>query len=84
MKKVWLFLLSVFGIFWFWVSFANPIAPDDYRIPSVCSKLKNVEIDNYNVILAPRNIDSRAGTGAYNEAIREAMQPEILVPKANE
>lgn len=83
-KKVWLLLLSLFVIFWFWVSFANPIAPDDYRIPSVCSKLKNVEIDNYNVILAPRNIDSRAGTGAYNEAILEAMQPEILVPKANE
>ena len=46
MKKVWLLLLLLFVIFWFWVSFANPIAPKQY-----CYTLNNVKIDNYRVII---------------------------------
>ena len=59
-KKVWFLLLSLFVVFWFWVSFANPIAPGsiveedhyiklDYSL--VCKKLENVEIDNYRAII---------------------------------
>ena len=48
MKKVWLLLLSLFTIFWFWVSFANPIAPETHYI---CSMFENVKIDNYRVVV---------------------------------
>ena len=50
-KKIWFLLFSVFAIFWFWVSFANPIAIDYDDLPDVCYKLKNVGIDNYKVII---------------------------------
>jgi len=46
-KKVWILLLSLFTILWIWVIFANPIwIPTSY-----CYKIKNVEIDNYRVII---------------------------------
>lgn len=48
-KKVWLLLLSLFTIFWFWVSFANPIAPRD--LPDVCYMIKNVKVGDYKVII---------------------------------
>ena len=46
-KKIWLLLMSLFVIFWFWVSFANPIAPSF----NICAKFENVEIDNYKLII---------------------------------
>lgn len=46
MKKIWLFLPLLFGFFWLWISFANPIS-----LPTFCYKLKNVEIDNYRAII---------------------------------
>jgi len=48
MKKIWLLLISLFAIFWFWVSYANPIAPTTYY---VCSMFEDVKIDNYRVIV---------------------------------
>jgi len=50
MKKIWLLLLSLFGILFIWVSFANPIAPTIY-----CHTFKNVGIDNYKVIIEHGN-----------------------------
>ena len=47
-KKIWLLLISLFVIFWFWVSFANPVYVDRYY---VCSMFENVEIDNYRVVV---------------------------------
>ena len=47
-KKIWLLLLSLFVIFWFWVSFANPIAIERSY---VCAMFENVEIDNYRVVV---------------------------------
>ena len=49
-KKIWLLLLSIFVIFWFWISFANPPIPP-LEMPDTCYKIKNVEIDWYRVII---------------------------------
>lgn len=89
-KKVWLLLLSLFVIFWFWVSFANPIAPVD--LPDVCYKLKNVEIDNYRVIIeyGKRNIKNLwkedyfgRSDPSYNY-FWDDREREVYEPKAKE
>jgi len=67
-KKVWLFFLSAISIFWFWVSFANPIAPE---IDYVCSMFENVEIDNYKVVVGiDTNEPMMPATGEYEEPQR--------------
>lgn len=45
-KRICFLMLLLVVIFWFWVSFANPIAPQLY-----CYTLKNVEVDNYRAII---------------------------------
>ena len=86
-KRIWLLLLSLFAIFWFWVSFANPIAPTLY-----CNTFKNIEIDEYRVIIEhkgqmkgvvkeservePSNIEERT---VYEPRINECLKcPYIL------
>lgn len=69
-KKIWLLLL-LFVIFWFWVSFANPIAVD-WHPSSTCSKLKNVEIDNYRVVFSYKS------TGWYTKFYYEQNIDECL------
>ena len=51
-KKFCILLLSLCVVFWFWLSFANPIVMD---MPDVCYKLWNVEIDNYRVIVSTKS-----------------------------
>ena len=68
-KKVWLLLLSIFVIFWFWVSFANPIA---VRIPLICSELENVEIDLYRVVVP--YVSSGGYTKFYEPNINECLK----------
>ena len=64
MKKIWLLLLSLSIVFWFWVSFANPIAPETYY---VCSMFENVEIDNYRVIV-------QNGSSFYEPTVKTCSQ----------
>ena len=52
-KKVQLLLVSIFGILFLWFAYANPIALPDP--PDVCSKFKNVEIDNYKIVVGYNN-----------------------------
>ncbi len=84
-KKVWLLLISIFVIFWFWVSFANPIAPSDYRrIPNVCYKVKNVEIDNYRVVIEYGERKSSWGS-LYDQILSSYNKNrEVYEPKAKE
>ena len=85
-KKIRLLLLSLFVIFWFWVSFANPIAPTN--IPDVCYKLKNVEIDGYKVIIEYGERDIRKKQTDWsvraNPITWDKRQREIYEPKAKE
>ena len=84
-KKIWFLLLSLFVIFWFWISFANPIA---IRIPSICSELENVEIDNYRIIIP--YIGSQGYTKFYEPNINECLKcvewgrRDFLNPKSPE
>lgn len=64
MKKIWFLFLSLFIIFWFWVSFANPIAPETYY---VCSMFENIEIDNYRVIV-------QNGSSFYEPTVKTCSQ----------
>lgn len=88
MKKIWLLILSVFVIFWFWVSFANPIAPTN--IPDICYKLKNVEIDWYKVIIeyGRRSSKSSEWLNSWGRAepsyIGDNREREVYEPKQNE
>ncbi len=45
-KKIWLFFLTFIAIFWVWATFADPIS-----LPTYCHTFKNVEIDNYRIIV---------------------------------
>ena len=87
-KKIWLLILSVFVIFWFWVSFANPIAPTN--IPDICYKLKNVEIDWYKVIIeyGRRSSKSSEWLNSWGRAepsyIGDNREREVYEPKQNE
>lgn len=85
-KKIWLLLLSLFVIFWFWVSLANPIAMDDYReLPDICYRLKNVEIDGYKVIIEYGERDIRKKQTDWSvRANPDKRQREIYEPKAKE
>ena len=88
-KRVWLLLLSLFIILWSWVSFANPIAMDDYRkLPDVCYKIKNVEIDGYKVIIeyGEREIRKKQTDWSIraNPITWDKRQREIYEPKAKE
>ena len=49
MKKILLLLLSLFITFWFWVIFARVAKAPEPEY--VCSKFKNVKIDNYKVVI---------------------------------
>lgn len=82
-KKLWLLLLSLFAIFWFWVSFANPIAPAD--LPDVCYRIKNVEIDGYRVIIesGKRNIKKSWQTDSFGRA-EPGRKREVYELKQNE
>ena len=88
MKKLWLFLLLLFGISWFWISFANPIAITDSYIPNDCYKFKNVEIDNYNVVIGPNRFEKWKKWDGYipetNEYIKETWDyiAVLLVDKS--
>ena len=88
MKKIWLLLLSIFVIFWFWISFANPIAPTN--IPDICYKLKNVEIDWYKVIIeyGRRSSKSSEWLNSWGRAepsyIGDNREREVYEPKQNE
>ncbi len=77
-KKIWLLLFQVVAIFWFWVSFANPIAdPVFWRHNSdSCSKINNVEIDNYRVI-----VEYGKRSDSYS---RDNRKREVYELKANE
>ena len=50
-KKIWIWLFSLFVVCWFWFTFANPIDVGWYDVPKVCYKLKNVKIGDYKVII---------------------------------
>ena len=50
MKKIWLLLLSIFGILFVWSSFADIITPGTHNVDT-CVKLENVEIDNYRIVV---------------------------------
>ena len=86
-KKVRLLLLLLFAIFWFWVSFANPIAPE---IDYVCSMFENVEIDNYKVVVGiDTNEPMMPATGEYEEPQRifwwmTHTKKNFYEPRANE
>ena len=49
-KKIWFLLVSLFVIFWIWISFADVIEPNTHYVDR-CVKLQNVEIDDYRVIV---------------------------------
>ena len=68
-KKIWLFILLLFIVSWFWVSFANPIA---VRIPLICSELENVEIDLYRVVVP--YVSSGGYTKFYEPNINECLK----------
>ena len=71
-KKIWIWLLSLFVVFWFWFTFANPIDIDWDDIPKVCYKLKNVEIDDYKVVIGGYN----RGWGRNEQELYEAKKNE--------
>ena len=68
-KKIWFSLLLIIVIFWFWTSFANPIA---VRIPLICSELENVEVDFYRVVVP--YVSSGGYTKFYEPNINECLQ----------
>jgi len=78
MKKIRFFLLLLFGISWFWVSFANPIVITDSYISNDCYKFKNVEIDNYNVVIGTNGFERWKKWEGYipktNEYIKETSK----------
>ena len=81
-KKIWLSLFSVFAIFWFWVSFANPIAPTLY-----CNMFKNVEIDSYRVIIeySERNRVYKSNRPLWSVAYKHNnLEREVYEPKTKE
>lgn len=46
-KKLWIFFIFFVMSLFVWISFANPI----YEPSHYCKKLKNLEIDNYKVVI---------------------------------
>ena len=82
-KKIWFLLVSIFVIFWFWVSFANPIAPTLY-----CNVIKNVEIDSYRVIIeqGKRNINLEESNldNSWRESPSFNWKREVYELKAKE
>lgn len=83
-KKIWSLLFSVFAIFWFWVSFANPIAIDYDDFPDVCYKLKNVGIDNYRIIIEHGKRKSEQSTTYDKILYPYDKNREVYEPKAKE
>ena len=65
-KRICFLMLLLVVIFWFWVSFANPIAPETHY---VCSMFENVEIDNYRVVV-------QKGSQFYEPNIKECSECE--------
>ena len=77
-KKIWLSLLSVFAILFIWTTYANPIADPEFwwNNPDSCSKINNVEIDNYRVI-----VEYGKRSDSYS---RDNRKREVYELKANE
>lgn len=75
-KKIWLFVLLFVAIFFAWVSFADVI-PDNSHYLERCVKLKNAEIDNYNVVYSYVREEWPDGCwqGPFN--ICDTEQPEL-------
>lgn len=82
-KKIWFLLVSIFVIFWFWVSFANPIAPTLY-----CDVIKNVEIDDYKVIIEQgkknTNLEESDLDNSWRSSPSFNWKREVYEPKAKE
>ena len=78
MTKKLLLLSLLLVIFWFWVSFANPIAgPGLIKYSDVCYKLKNSEIDNYKVIIKSVNPDNNSFSWNEDDRDWEVYEPNI-------
>lgn len=78
-KKIRLLLLLLFAIFWFWISFANPIAPKQY-----CYTLNNVKIDNYRVIVEYGDREVSDFWGWLRANLSSDRKREVYEPKAKE
>lgn len=80
-KRICFLMLLLVVIFWFWVSFANPIAVPEP--PKVCYKLNNVEIDNYNVVIV-ENYTPKNKTKNEEISLDDAVDWFYIIPKETE
>ena len=82
-KKLWVLLVSVFGFLFVGSTFANPIAPTLY-----CDIIKNVEIDDYRVIIEQGRRDANLGNSDLDNSWRRSpsfnWKREVYEPKAKE
>lgn len=82
-KKIWFSLLFLFGILFVWVSFANPIAPTLY-----CDVIKNVEIDDYKVIIEQgkknTNLEESNLDNSWRSSPSFNWKREVYEPKTKE